>query len=63
MFCQQTKEFLREKGVAFQEHDVSSEAAAYAKLDELGIYTTPITLIDGEPVVGFDRPKLDRLLR
>jgi len=26
------------------------------------VFTTPVTLIDGEVVVGFDRPMLERLL-
>jgi hypothetical protein len=36
---------------------------AEAELAELGLYATPVTLIDGEPVVGFDPERLDRLLR
>ncbi len=31
-------------------------------LEKLGYMTTPVTVIDGEVVVGFDRTKLDALL-
>ncbi len=31
-------------------------------LERLGYMTTPVTLIDGEAVVGFDREKLEKLL-
>jgi glutaredoxin len=31
-------------------------------LQKLGYMTTPVTVIDGEVVVGFDRSKLERLL-
>jgi len=33
-----------------------------AELREIGILTTPVTVIDGEVVVGFDRKKLEELL-
>lgn len=38
------------------------DEAAEAELAELGIYATPVTVIDGEVVVGFDAAKLDQLL-
>jgi glutaredoxin len=38
--------------------------AGFAELEKLGYMTTPVIVIDGEVVVGFDRPKLEnRLLR
>ena len=33
-----------------------------AELERLGYATTPVTLIDGEAVVGFDRQRLTALL-
>jgi glutaredoxin 3 len=56
------KEFLSRKGVQFKEHDVTADAAALADLEKLGYMTTPVTLIDGEAVVGFDRARLEQLL-
>jgi pseudouridine-5'-phosphate glycosidase len=32
-------------------------------LKKLGVMTTPVTVIDGEIVVGFDQAKLEQLLR
>jgi len=32
------------------------------ELQKLGYQATPVTIIDGEVVVGFDRGKLERLL-
>jgi hypothetical protein len=32
------------------------------ELTKLGVLTTPVTVIDGEVVVGFDRQKLQKLL-
>ncbi len=33
-----------------------------AELEAPGYFTTPVALIDGEAVVGFDRLNLERLL-
>ena len=62
MFCQRTKEFLRSKGVEFEDRDVSTDAAALDDLSKLGYMTTPVLQINGETVVGFDRAKIERLL-
>ncbi len=62
MFCNRTKEFLSQKGIAYEERDVSQDEAAQGELQRLGYMTTPVTLIDGEVVVGFDRNRLAALL-
>ena len=63
MFCNRTKEFLSQKGVPFTERDVSTDDKALAELERLGYRTTPVTLIDGEVVVGFDQKQLEELLK
>ncbi len=62
MFCKNVKEFLSHRGVEFIERDVSQDNDAVKALEGLGIMTTPVTVIDGEIVIGFDRPKLEQLL-
>jgi len=62
MFCNRTKEFLSQKGVPFTERDVSTDEKALAELERLNYRTTPVTLIDGEVVVGFDQQRLEELL-
>ena len=62
MFCKRTKEFLSQQGIEFEERDVSKDDAALDELQQRGLMTTPVTLIDGEVVVGFDRAKLVKLL-
>jgi glutaredoxin len=56
------KEFLSQRGVAFTERDISTDEAALKELEQLHLMTTPVTKIDAEVVVGFDREKLERLL-
>ena len=42
--------------------DVINDPMAMAELVKIGLLTTPVTVIDGEAVVGFDRRKLEVLL-
>ena len=56
------KEFLHQRGIAFIEKDVSADEQAFSELEEKGFFATPVTLIDGEAVVGFNRAKLEALL-
>ncbi len=56
------KEFLHEKGIAFAEKDVTQDDEAFEEVMRLGFAATPVTLIDGEAVVGFNKAKLEQLL-
>ncbi len=62
MFCGKVKEFLSQKGIEFIDRDITEDEQALAELGELGYLTTPVTVIDGEVVVGFDRKRLEELL-
>jgi glutaredoxin 3 len=48
--------------VPFVVKDIRTDPAALQELVKLGFRATPVTLVDGEAVVGFDREKLQRLL-
>jgi len=39
-----------------------ADEEAMAELEKIGVLSTPVTVIDGEVVVGFDRRKLEELL-
>ena len=56
------KEFLSQKGVPFTERDVVKDPQAIEELAKLGYLTTPVIVVDGEVVVGFDRKRLEQLL-
>ena len=63
MFCGKVKEFLSQKKIDFIERNVAADEAALAELQKLRYMTTPITVVDGEVVIGFDRDKLEKLLK
>ena len=62
MFCQRTKEYFSQKQIPFQERDVTRDTEAVAELQRLGYMTTPVTVIDGTVIVGFDTAKIDAAL-
>jgi glutaredoxin len=62
MFCSKVKEFLSQNKIAFTDRNIAADEAALVELEKLGYMTTPVTLVDGETVVGFDRAKLGQLL-
>ena len=60
--CQAEKEFLSQKGIPFTDKNIREDPNALAELEKLGYRATPVTVIDGEVVVGFDRGKIERLV-
>jgi glutaredoxin 3 len=55
-------EFLSQKGVEFVEKNVRADKAALQELLDQGFQSTPVTIIDGQSVVGFDQAKIIELL-
>ena len=56
------EEFLTQHGIPFQARNVAEDPGAMPELERLGVASTPVTVIDGEVVVGFDRKRLAALL-
>jgi glutaredoxin len=63
MFCGKVKEFLSQSKIEFVDRNIVADGKALEELEKLGFLTTPVTVIDGEAVVGFDLPKLRSLLQ
>jgi glutaredoxin 3 len=62
-FCFLVKEYFKEKGINFEEIDVSKdEKAAREMMDKSGQIGVPVIEIDEQIVVGFDREKIEKLL-
>ncbi len=62
-YCNMAKKYFREKGVRFKDVDVSRDAAAARDMvRRSGQQGVPVIDIGGKIIVGFDRPRIDRLL-
>ncbi|KKT82570.1 MAG: NrdH-redoxin [Candidatus Yanofskybacteria bacterium RIFCSPHIGHO2_02_FULL_44_12b] len=62
-YCKMAKEYFKSKGLEYQEYDVFSDEKKrdemVAKTGQMGV---PVIDIDGEIVIGFNRPKINELL-
>jgi glutaredoxin len=56
------KAWLSERGIVFDDRNVVEDSEAMDELQELGYFSTPVTLIGDEAVVGFDEERLKELL-
>ncbi|MBP5647970.1 glutaredoxin family protein [Candidatus Saccharibacteria bacterium] len=54
VYCHALMDWLDSKGIDYVEKDATKEA---------DITTVPVTEIDGERIVGFDRPGIKRALK
>ena len=62
-YCHQVKDYLRERGVPYQEYDVSRDRNAAQEMVNLtGQMGVPVIVVDDEVVIGFDRARLAQLL-
>jgi len=61
--CHIVKLFLTERGVAFEERDISRNATAMRELTEkYNSHSTPTLVIGNEVMVGFNPERLDEIL-
>lgn len=61
--CRSAKEFLAARGIKYTEKDVSRDRAAASELASNNIMGVPAFRINDEYVVGFDKNKIDELMR
>lgn len=60
--CSQVERYLRDRGVVFTAKDIGADTAAMAEFLTCGYLTTPVTVIAGTPVAGFQPKRLASLL-
>jgi S1-C subfamily serine protease len=57
------KEFLSRKSIPYEDHDVNADPSAAQEAVRLtGQNAVPVTVIDGQTVVGFNEPRLEQLI-
>ena len=63
-YCTKAKEYLSSKGISYQDIDVSSNKAASDEMVKLsGQMSVPVISIDGNVINGFDKAKIDSLVK
>lgn len=61
-YCTMAKDYLKEKGVEFNEKNVQTDVAARDELISMGYTGVPVLVIGEEEIVGFDRARIDAAL-
>ncbi|MDD4995451.1 MAG: glutaredoxin domain-containing protein [Patescibacteria group bacterium] len=62
-YCVQLKEFLSKHELKYDDIDVSKDlAAAQEMIDKSGQMAVPVAEIDGQIVIGFNKPKIMEIL-
>ncbi len=61
-WCERAKQYLRQNNIRFHEVNAAKNPRAQRELERRKIRGVPVLLIKGQAIVGFDKPKIDRLL-
>lgn len=64
IYCNTLKEYLAKNNIEFKNIDVSSDEKELEKMVAIsGQMGVPVVDIDGNIVIGFDKEKIDQLLK
>ena len=64
VYCKTLKEYLSSQNIPYKEIDVASNEAELEKMVAIsGQMGVPVVEIGGDVVVGFDREKIDEILK
>lgn len=63
VYCRMTKEFFAKNNIQYQELNVAADLKAREEMiQKTGQLGVPVTTIEGEIIVGFDKERLSELL-
>jgi len=63
-FCTMTKKYLKDRGFDFEDVDVSrSQDLAKEMVEKSGQMSVPVIEIDGAIIIGFDKERIEKILR
>ena len=63
-YCKTAKEYFKEKGVEYTDVDVSKDTEGQKEMiEKSGGMSVPVIDIDGNIVIGFDKAKIEELLK
>ena len=62
-FCHMAKDYFKENNIAYTEYNVASDLEKRKEMmDKSGQMGVPVIIIGDELTVGFDKPKIAKLL-
>ena len=63
-YCKMAKTYLDEQGIKYKDFDVTQDVAAKDEMiKKSGQMGVPVITVDGELVIGYDKERLEHLLK
>lgn len=63
-YCKMAKTYLDEQGIKYQDFDVTQDVGAKDEMiEKSGQMGVPVITVDGQLVIGYDRERLEGLLK
>lgn len=64
VYCKTLKGYFKKNGIKFEDIDISKDEKQLQKMiKDSGQMSVPVVDIDGEVIIGFDKQKIDELLK
>lgn len=64
IYCKKAKEYFKENNIAYDEYDVGKNPAyAQEMVKKSGQMGVPVIIAGGEVIVGFNKARLDQILK
>lgn len=61
--CKQARQWLKQRGLRFQEFDIERNQRAFKDYQRLGARGVPVLLINQQRIDGFDPKRLEAVLK
>ena len=62
-FCKMAKDYFDSKKWEYEEYDVTKDVGKQKEMiEKTGQMGVPVIDIDGKIIIGFDKPKIDKLM-
>ncbi|WP_099192433.1 glutaredoxin family protein [Tepidibacter mesophilus] len=62
-YCTMAKDYFNKNDLEYIEYNISEDAASRKRLMKMGYMSVPVILIEGEEVLGFDKDKVEKMLK
>ena len=64
VYCKTLKGYFKKHGIEFEDIDISKDEKQLQKMiKDSGQMGVPVVDIDGEVIIGFDKERIDKLLK
>lgn len=62
-YCSMAKDYFNENHLEYIEYNISEDANSKKRLMNMGYMSVPVILIEGEEILGFDKDRMEKMLK